>query len=270
MEEKISVERPRPFSSGYILPFYTKQKTPVVRVIQTPSVEYLSDQRRLAIYVRDGGEIDALEAFAQEALVQKNKVWFKNQLTDDAVRAMVRRSVNAEGFMMVRFSPDHLPKEVYVNDRSVTDWDAIEKGWLAPAATNGASGEAATATTTEMVSVELVCHGLYLTKQRAELLWKIQRLSVYTCEPGGGAGGVDVEEHKADIEAYWGQELEAYGEAMRAEIRQWMDKIGRMEERYRRLAELLGECKKYRSTDPEWNKTIQHIQDEVSQKNYFI
>lgn len=261
MEEKISVERPRPFSSGYILPFYTKQKTPVLRIIQTASVEYIRDLRRLAIYVRDGGEIDALETFARETLVQKNKVWFKNQLTDDAVRAMVQRCVNPEGFMMVRFSPEHLPKAVYLNDTVVTDWETMEKGWL--------SGGAAT----EMVAVELVCHGLYLTKQRAELLWKIQKLSVYTCEPGGGGVGgvgVDLDEHKADIEAYWGQELETYGEAMRAEIRQWTDKIRRMEDKHRRLKDVLDECKKYRSSDPEWNKTIQYIQDEISQKNYFI
>jgi hypothetical protein len=260
MEEKISVERPRPFSSGYILPFYTKQKTPVLRTIQTTSVEYIRDLRRLAMDTR-GAKIESLEMFAREALVQKNKLWFKNQLTDDAVRAMVQRSVNPEGFMMVRFSPDHLPKAVYVNDQAVTDWETMEKVWLCPA--NGV------AIATEMVTVELVCHGLYLTKQRAELLWKIQKLSVYTSESGGGAV-VNVDEHKADIEAYWGQELEKYGEAMRTEIRQWTDKIRRMEDKHRRLVDLLDQCKKYSSSDPEWNKTIQHIQYEISQKNYFI
>ena len=272
MEEIISIERPRPFSSGYIIPFYThtsgapgapnsnpKTKKPFELTVQTSSVEYLKNLRRLAVYIPAADEMARLEAFAKEMLVQKNKQWFKNALSDEAVRAMYQRSVNADGYMMLRFSPDHLPKDVFVNDRAVTEWDRLESQWLQKK--DGVI---------EMVSVELMCHGIYLKKQTAELLWKIQRLYVYTSEPRGIQQLTDVDEHKADIEAYWENEVNGYNTRLADEIQQLRDKIRLREEKQRRLAERLNACKSYSTKNPEWNKTMESIQHEISQKNYFI
>lgn len=259
MEEKISIERPRPFSSGYILPFYTPAKKPCVITLQSSSVEYLKDLRRLAIYVASASELEALESFAQEMLVKKNKQWFKNTLTEEAVRAMYHRSVNADGYMMVRFSPEHLPKDIFVNDRAVTDWDAIQTQWLSKKDA-----------VVDMISIEFVCHGIYLTKQRAELLWKIQRLYIYNSERQGILQQTNVDEHKADIEAYWENEYAHYRERVAEEIQQLQRKIRQREEKLSLLAQQLEACKTYSTQNPEWNKTMESIQHEMSQKNYFI
>lgn len=262
MEEKISIERPRPFSSGYIIPFYAPMKKPVVLTLQSSAAEYLKDLRRLAVYMPSSSsawEIGSLDAFAENALVQKNKQWFKNTLTDEAVRAMYQRTINADGYIMLRFSPEHLPKDIFINDRAVTDWDAIHTQWLAKK--DGVI---------DMISIELVCHGIYLTKQRAELLWKIQRLYIYNSERQSIVQQTNVDEYKADIEAYWDNEYKIYRTRIQDEINQLQQKIRQREERLKNLADRLETCKTYSTQNPEWNKTIEYIQHEISQKNYFI
>lgn len=279
MKEKISVERPRPFAAGYMIPFYAaasgRTKKPWTVSLETSQVELLRDHRRLAFHthglgaVGKGGEtdaaegkgaegkggetdagdaIDTLDAFAAETLVQKNAVWFKNDLSEETIRGMLRPSKNPEGFFLCRFSPDHFPKVFRLNDTPVADWEDAEKRWFK-------NPEA----TVERVVAELVCHGIYLKKQGAELLWKLQGLSVYTYEPAALAEETNIDEHKEDIENDWAAHLDAYTERMEDEIRRMEARIQEKRRHREALADVLAKCRRLSTADPEWNASIEYL-----------
>jgi hypothetical protein len=255
MEEKISVERPRPFSSGYRIPFYETNagvKKPFHTTLETTSAEILRDHRRLALHTADSGDIAALDAFALETLLQKNARWFKNDLPEESIRAMFQPSKNPDGFAMFRFSPDHFPKRFYINDRAVADWDDMENQWLKRHEC-----------VVERVVADVVCYGIYLKKQQAELLWKIDTLSVYLHEPATIGRETNIDEYKEDIENEWEAHLGVYSRRMEEEIRLLESRIKKKREKRQQLVETLARCRRLGTGDPEWNTSIEYLRREI-------
>lgn len=262
MKEKISAERPRAFAAGYMLPFYevsgTNAKKPVVLTLETKKAELLRDHRRMAFYT-DGDQnaaLNILDAFAADILVEKNAVWFKNGLSEESIRSMLRPTLTPEGFMMCRFSHEHFPKEFYINGRPVTDWEDMETRWTK-----------CPDVTLERVVAELVCHGIYLKKQEAELLWKLKRLSVYTYEPEEIVQETNIDEHKEDIENEWVVALEVYATRVEKEIQHLERRIQEKRTKRDELAAVLAKCRRLSTGDPEWNTSIEYLRREI---NYFI
>jgi hypothetical protein len=253
-EEKITLERPRPLGSGFLLPF----KSPQVIQIDARSVDVLRTQKRLVVSAPEIPALANLESAAQECLIQRNAQWFKNTLTPEEIRAMFQPLRNADGFLSLRFSPGHLPKDCRINDRPVADWDDLEKRWLL------VEGSAVP----ERIHLECVAQGVYLKKQTAELLVKIQVLSVHLEPVNPPAPNID--EYKAEIEAEWAMALDAYSIRVRDEIERLESRIREKKEKCRHLKDVFSRACALGTEDPEWNRSIEYLQREIDQKNYFI
>lgn len=250
MEEKIDFERPRPFSSGFLIPFHRRKKH-IELCIQTNKIEIFP--KTLAVYILPESsyykQIELLDSFAVELLQQHNNTWFKNDLTRDMVRDKYSRTLSSDSYMQLKCSSSHPPKKVYMDDSLQEDWVKTSKIF-------DREGE-----TIETIYLTLICHGIYVQKNGFSLLWKIPKMSCYTWTDV--LKDTNVDDCKEDIEAFWREEIEDYKKQVGQEIAQLEKTILAKKDRLAHFDEVLNSCKKYNSADPEWNAAIGYIQQQL-------
>lgn len=250
MEEKISFERPRPFSSGFLIPFH-QSKNPIELVIQTSKIEIFP--KTMAIYIQPESIIyniiESFDTFAVELLQQYNNAWFKNDLTRDTIREKYSRTLSSDSYIQIRCSHSHPPKRVFIDDVYQEDWTKVSK--ILDKSSD----------TMDTIYISLVCHGIYVQKKGFSLLWKIPKLTCYTMTDI--AKDTDIDDCKEDIEGFWEKEIIQYEGQVHKEIEMLQASILAKKQRVQKYMEVLQSCKKYTSTDPEWNSSIEYIKQEL-------
>jgi hypothetical protein len=258
MEEKIQLQHPKPFSSGFHIPFIKQNKPPHFS-FQASSLEYLKEIRRLALYFPEAErtQITALESWAVQQMIKKNRVWFKNDLSPTEIEARFRPSIQPDGHLLVRANPAQLPKHLSLNDRPVENWSALMA--------SGLEG-------LNFASVSLVCHGIYLHKKYYELIWKLEGLHIYTLTDQEISLQTNIDEYKEEIESQWAAEIDALENSLNAETAKMEAILQKRRGELDHFKSLLNQSRHYRTNHPEWHKTLEYLQAELyrAKKNYFI
>lgn len=250
MEEKINFERPRPFSSGFLIPFHHHKKS-IEMVLQTNKIEIFP--KTLAVYIKPDSEhyhqIELLDSFAVDLLQKHNNAWFKNDLTKDAIREKYSRTLSSDNYLQLKCSVSHPPKKVYIDDVLQEDWTKVAKRLDR------------SSDTMDIIYMTLICHGIYVQKKGFSLLWKIPMINGYTLSDIHQ--DTSVEECKEDIESFWKQEIQGYERQVQHEIQQLEKSILTKKERVQNYFQILQSCEKYRCSDPEWNSSIEYIKQQL-------
>jgi hypothetical protein len=250
MEEKISFERPRPFSSGFLIPFH-RNKKPIEIILQTTKMELFP--KTLAVYVQPDSdiyrEIELLDSYAVDLLQKHNNTWFKNDLSKDAIREKYSRTLSSDNYLQIKCSTSHPPKKVYIDDILQEDWAKVAKRLDR------------FSESIDVIYLTLICHGIYVQKNGFTLLWKIPLFNGYTVSDIQKE--TCVEECKEEIEQFWKEEINVYQQQVQKEIAQLEKSILAKKERLQNYFEVIQSCKKYTSSDPEWNSSIEYIKHQL-------
>ena len=250
MEEKINFERPRPFSSGFLIPFHQLKK-PIELVVQTSKIEVFP--KTLAIYISPETnlhqQIEELDTFAVELLQKNNNQWFKNDLTKDAIREKYSRTLSSDNYIQLKCSSSHPPKKVYLDDVLQEDWTRMMK--LLDRSSD----------TIDTIYITLICHGIYVQRKGFSLLWKIPNVNAYSLTDI--SNDTEIEECKKEIEQFWLNEIKSYDQQVHQEIALLEKTILAKKERVKHYLDVLMGCQKYMSSEPEWNTSIEYIKQQL-------
>lgn len=248
MEEKISFQRPRPFSSGFIIPLlYDKQ--PIQINLELKSLEVLP--KAIAVHMPASKNstkfMKMIDEYARTIMKKYNRNWFQNNLTDVDLDERFIYTISSDDYMTIPCNVVHPPKKMLIDDKACVDWTHI---------VSSVQND-----TLEAIYLSVICHGIYVQKKGFSLLYKPQDIHIHTAS--NIEEETDIDDIKEDVETYWDQEIEEYSDQVNQEIHKLEESIRIKKGRVEKLRELIGKSKNYSSKNPEWNFYIHAIQEQL-------
>jgi len=251
MEEKIKYKRPRPFSSGFIVPF-SDEKGTVTMCLQCTQLEIVSS-RRVIVHVpqtsAEHKQLHDLDDFCLRLLKKNNKAWFRNEMDELTIETSYARSLSSNNFLSLRCNAGTPPKTMMIGNDEYTDWIMFKE------TIDSLKDDIS------YYYIELYAPGIWIQKQSCSLLWRVK--SINALRLFDLAEETNVDHEKEEIEGYWKEEIEDYSNQVDREIKALEDAIRGKKARIDLLNRTFNNLSELSTNNAEWNNSISSIQGQL-------